>query len=94
MMSEPFNSVWDALEYTPQEVANMQSRAELMREIQNVINRSRMTQTTLAHTFGVTQPRLADLMRGRIDKFSIDALINMLSSAGSEVKFGFSESAA
>jgi predicted XRE-type DNA-binding protein len=93
-MSEQFESVWDAIEDTPQAAANMRARAELMREIQRIAKRSRQTQTALATRFGVTQPRLSDLMRGRIDRFSLDALVNMLGAAGVEIEVEFRRRAA
>lgn len=93
-MSETFNSVWDALEDTPREAANLKARAELMREIQRIAKRSRLTQSALAERLGVTQPRLSDLMRGRIDRFSLDALVNMLGAAGVEIELHFRRRAA
>jgi len=76
-----FNSVWDAIEDTPGEAANMKARAELMRAITEYIRSSGMTQAEAAKTLGVTQPRVSDLMRGKVDIFSIDTLVNMLAAA-------------
>ena len=82
-MSETrFASVWDALEDTPQEVASMKARAELMRGLQAWVKRESLTQAAAANLLGVTQPRVSDLMRGRIDLFSTDALIDMAATAG------------
>lgn len=82
-MSETrFASVWDALEDTPQEVASMKARAELMRGLQAWVKRESLTQAAAANLLGVTQPRVSDLVRGRIDLFSTDALIDMAATAG------------
>lgn len=82
-MSETrFESVWDALEDTPQKAASMKARAELMRGLQAWVKRESLTQAAAAGLLGVTQPRVSDLMRGRIDLFSTDALIDMAATAG------------
>ena len=51
-------------------------------ELSNVIQKRGMTQAEAAELFGVTQPRISDLMRGKIDLFSLDTLMNMASTAG------------
>lgn len=76
-----FKSVWDAIEDTPGDTANMKARAELMRAITQYIHNSGMTQAEAAKTLGVTQPHISDLMRGKTDVFSIDTLVNMLAIA-------------
>ena len=81
MSRQRFNSVWDALEDTPGEAANMKARAELMRAIADYVRNSGMTQADAAKMLGVTQPRISDLMRGKVDVFSIDTLVNMLAAA-------------
>ncbi len=80
-----FASVWDALEDTRAVAANMRMRAELMIEVQRYVAASGLTQSAAARRLGVTQPRLNDLLRGRIDKFSLDALVMMLARAGCRV---------
>lgn len=75
-------NVWDALEGNPAVAENMKIRSALMQELAVYIERSGMTQAQAARRFGVTQPRVSDLKRGRIDLFSIDALVNMLTAAG------------
>lgn len=72
-----FTSVWDALEDTPQEAASMKARSSLMMALTEVIRERGMTQNEAAELFGVTQPRVSDLMRGRFNLFSLDTLINM-----------------
>lgn len=81
MSKQRFKSVWDAIENTPGETANMKARAELMRAITEYIRSNDMTQAEAAKTLGVTQPRIFDLMRGKVDMFSIDTLVNMLAAA-------------
>jgi predicted XRE-type DNA-binding protein len=81
MSEQRFSSVWDAIEDTPGDAANMKARAELMRAITDYIRSNCMTQAEAAKTMGVTQPRISDLMRGKIDVFSIDTLVNMLAAA-------------
>ncbi len=81
MSKQRFSSVWDAIEDTQGDAANMKARAELMRAITEYIRSNGMTQAEAAKTLGVTQPRVSDLMRGKVDVFSIDTLVNMLAAA-------------
>ena len=82
MNNEQHSSIWDALEDTPGAAENMKVRAALMHELVTYITNAGMTQSQAARQFGVTQPRISDLTRGKIDLFSIDTLVNMLTSAG------------
>lgn len=93
MTSERFESVWDALEDRPAEAENMRVRAALMIALQERIKSSGMTQAEAARQFGVTQPRISDLKRGKIDLFGIDALVNMLASAGLHIEVTVAEAA-
>ena len=81
-MTARFTSVWDAIENTPQEAASMKARSSLMMELTAVIQERGMTQAEAAELFGVTQPRVSDLMRGKINLFSLDTLMDMASTAG------------
>ena len=81
MSTEAFESVWDALEDTPTEAANMRIRSSLMIAITEAVAAWRVNQTEAARQLGVTQPRLNDLLRGRIDKFSLDALVELAARA-------------
>ena len=65
----------------------------MMARITRMIRHKRMTQTRAAKLFGVTQPRISDLMRGKIDLFSVDSLIAMLGHAGMRVNITVSEAA-
>jgi len=77
-----FNSVWDAIEDTPQEAASMKARSALMMELSAAIQERSMTQSEAATLFGVTQPRISDLVRGKVNLFSLDTLIDMAATAG------------
>jgi len=77
-----FSSVWDAIEDTPQQAAGMRARSALMMELESTIKRRDMTQAEAATLFGVTQPRVGDLMRGKINLFSLDCLMAMATAAG------------
>jgi predicted XRE-type DNA-binding protein len=79
-----FASVWDAIEDTPQQAAGMRARSELMMAMQAWVKASGKTQAEASRLFGVTQPRMSDLMRGKISLFSLDALMGMASVAGLE----------
>jgi predicted XRE-type DNA-binding protein len=84
---EECESVWDALGFSPQEAANLEARSTLMRQIRSIIRENRWTQAVAAKRCGVSQPRINDLLRGKIDKFSIDALVNMATALGRRVDF-------
>lgn len=77
-----FASVFDAIADTPQEAASMRARADLMMKLSEVIQEQGMTQAQAAKLFGVTQPRISDLVRGKIDLFSLDTLMDMAAVAG------------
>lgn len=86
MSNETFDSVWDALTDTPAEAENMKLRSELMMALEQHINRQGWTQGEAAKRLGVTQPRVCDLMRGKIHLFSIDALLSIAVAAGLHVE--------
>jgi len=83
---ETFDSVWEALGRSPKEVANLQARSSLMRQIEEIVTENGWTQAEAAKRCGVSQPRINDLLRGKISKFSIDALVNMAGALGQKVK--------
>lgn len=85
MNDENFDSIWDAIEDTPEEAENMKVRAALMRAVEERITAAGWTQAEAAKQLGVTQPRVSDLMRGKINLFSIDALVTMISHVGLHV---------
>ena len=82
MTEQTFSSVWDAIEDPPQQAASMRAKSELMQALEQTIRQRGMTQQDAAALFGVTQPRISDLMRGKIGLFSLDALMDMASTAG------------
>lgn len=86
-------SVWEAIEDTPAEVENMKLRSVLMMALKAHITRTGMSQAQAAKLFGVTQPRVSDLMRGKINLFGIDALVNMAVAAGLHVEMRVLEAA-
>ena len=77
-----FDSVFDALADTPAEAANMTARADLLLAIRERVRTWGLTQDEAAARLGVTRPRLNDLMRGKLEKFSLDALVNIATAAG------------
>lgn len=79
-------SLFESFGYSKDEAANLEIRANLMLVLERYIKNSEMTQRQAAEFFGIHQPRINDLMKRRIDKFTIDALINMLAIAGRSVK--------
>jgi predicted XRE-type DNA-binding protein len=86
MTSKRFDSVWDAIEDTPVQAENLRLRSSLMIALKDHIARESLSQSEAAKLFGVTQPRISDLMRGKITLFSLDTLVNMLAEAGLHVE--------
>jgi len=82
---ESYASVWDAIADTPEEAANLRVRSELMDKITEIVEKHGWTQVEAARRCGVTQPRINDLLRGRISRFSLDALVNIASALGRRV---------
>jgi predicted XRE-type DNA-binding protein len=80
-------NVFSDLGFSPEEAENLRMRADLMIHLSKVIKARKLTQAQAAEWLGVTQPRISDLMRGRIDRFSIDGLVGMLGHAGIRVRF-------
>jgi predicted XRE-type DNA-binding protein len=93
MSSEHFDSVWDAIEDTPQESENMRLRSRLMTALSERITTEAWTQKQAAGRLGVTQPRISDLVRGKIDLFSLDSLVNMVAAAGLHVEMSVEQAA-
>lgn len=93
MSDERFSSVWDAIEDTPAEAENMKLRSALMIALKEHIERQGWTQREAARQFGVTQPRVSDLMRGKIDLFGLDTLVNMAVAAGLRVEMRIADAA-
>nr|WP_227479836.1 XRE family transcriptional regulator [Xanthomonas vasicola] len=85
--------MWDAIEETPQQAENMKLRSALMMALKDHIAREGLSQSQAAKVFGVTQPRMSDLMRGKIDLFSLDTLVNMLAAADLHIEMRVLEAA-
>ncbi len=83
---QTFASVWDAIADTPEQAANLRLRSELMDKIVALIEAQSWTQLEAAKHCRVTQPRINDLLRGRISRFSLDALVNIASALGQRVQ--------
>lgn len=75
-------NVFRDLGFGEEEAENLKIRADLMIELTKLIEAQGLTQASAAELLGVTQPRVSDLMRGKIDRFSVDSLIEMLGHAG------------
>jgi len=86
MSNETFASVWDAIEDTAAEAENMKLRSALMMALEQHIRTKGRTQTEAARRLGVTQPRVSDLLRGKINLFALDTLVNMVAAAGLHVE--------
>jgi len=83
---ESYASVWDAIADTPEQAANLRARAELMHKIEAHLKKHDWTQAEAARRCGVTQPRINDLLRGRLSRFSLDALVNIATALGCRVR--------
>ena len=81
MIKQRFASVWNAIEDTPVEAENMKLRSSLMIAQKKHVSGSGLSRAQIAKLFGVTQPRVSDLMRGKIEVFALDALVNMAATA-------------
>ena len=81
-----FTSVWEAIEDTPEEAENMKLRSALMLALKDHLTRAAMGQADAARLLGVTQPRISDLMRGKINLFGLDALVNTATAAGLRIE--------
>jgi predicted XRE-type DNA-binding protein len=79
-------NVFRDLGFSKPEAENLKIRTDLMIRLSKVIEGRRLTQAQAATLFGVTQPRISDLVRGKIDRFSIDTLVAMLGHAGLRIQ--------
>lgn len=78
-------NVFRDLGFHPNEAEHLKIRADLMIELTKLIRARGLTQARAARLFGVSQPRISDLVRGKFDRFSVDSLIEMLGHAGARV---------
>lgn len=93
MEVQTFDSVFDALADTPAEAANMKARSELLSALKSRIRTWEMSQEAAAARLGITRPRLNDLMRGKLGKFSLDALVNLATASGLTLEIRIAEAA-
>ncbi len=93
MKYEEFESVWDAIEKDPIVAANLRARSSVMMAIEQTVKSWNLSQVTAAKRLGLTQPRLNDLLRGRINKFSLDALMTVAAKAGLSVELKIKKAA-
>jgi predicted XRE-type DNA-binding protein len=82
-------NVFADLGFPPEEAENLRLRTWLMSKIISMIRERGMKQKQAAALFGVSQPRISDLKRGKIDEFTIDSLVNMLGCAGIRIDVTF-----
>jgi predicted XRE-type DNA-binding protein len=80
-------SVFTDLGFSPAEACNLRMRSQMMTAVRKFIEKERLTQAEAARRLKVSQPRISDLTRGKISRFSLDTLVNMLADAGLEVEF-------
>jgi len=86
-MNKASANVFRDLGFGPAEAEHLRVRAALMLTLEQFIARRGLTQAQAAKLLGVSQPRVSDLVRGRLHRFSIDALVDMLARAGVRVRF-------
>jgi predicted XRE-type DNA-binding protein len=88
-----YASVWEAIADSPEEAANLRLRSALMQQIARIIERKEWTQAEAASRCGISQPRVNDLLRGRIARFSLDALVNIAAALGRRVTLKLEDAA-
>jgi len=94
MKVKRYQNVFDALEDDPAVAQNLKIRSQLMSALTQYINKNKLTQVEAAQLFEVNQPRISDLVRGKIERFTIDMLVNMLARAGKHLNVKISSQAA
>lgn len=86
MKVQKFENVWEALADTPEEALNLTMRSDLMTSIEKVVEGWRVSQGEAAKRLGISRPRLNDLLRGKMSKFSLDMLAMLATRAGLKVQ--------
>jgi predicted XRE-type DNA-binding protein len=86
MKAQTFANVWDALEDSPEDAATMTMRSNVMAVITTTVEHWNITQAQAARRLGITQPRLNDLLKRKISKFSLDTLLTLATRAGLKVR--------
>ncbi len=93
MTKKKFASVWDAIEDSTEEAENMKLRSELMQAVKAQLLKQELSQSAAAKKLGVTQPRVSDLFRGKIDLFALDTLVAMATKVGLHIEMRITEPA-
>jgi predicted XRE-type DNA-binding protein len=88
-----YKSVWDALEPDPAKAENLKLRSFLMSALIRHIKSEGLTQAQAAKVFGVTQPRISNLIHGKVDAFALDMLVKMATAAGLRVSMRIKKAA-
>ena len=83
---DKYESVWDALETDPVKVKNLKMKSDLLIEIEQIIKRRELTQAEAAKILKISQPRVSQLLNGRIENFRLDALVGFATRLGLDVK--------
>lgn len=73
-----YDNIFDVITDSPAEAADLQFRADLMLTLRKLLEERKLRQAEIAEALGVSQPRVSELMRGKIDLFSADKLIGLL----------------
>ena len=90
---QTFDNVFDALADTPAEAANLKARSELLSALKVRVRAWDLSQEVAAGRLGITRPRLNDLLQGKMSKFSLDALVNLVTASGLTVHIQVAEAA-
>ncbi len=93
MVHEKFGNVWFALADNEADAINMTMRSDLMTSIEKIVSGWDLPQAEAAKRLGLTRPRLNDLLRGKISKFSLEALAAIAHKAGLTVKMSVRKTA-
>ncbi len=88
------DNIFEDLGFEGAEAENLKLRAQLMRELDSLIHENRLTQGQAAELLGIHQSRVSDLVRGKIDRFSIDMLVKLLAKTGRQVEIKVKRQAA
>ena len=92
-ITEGSDNVFRDIGFGEVEAENLKLRSDLMIRIEKYVKQSEMTQAEAARKLGITQPRLNQLFKGKIQLFSLDALVNMLANAGMRVRMSVKKAA-
>lgn len=90
---QTYGDVFDAIAKTPAEAANMKARADLLSAVKAQVKSWKLTQGVAATRLGITRPRLNDLLQGKLEKFSLDALVKLAAASGLVLEMKFAAAA-